>query len=167
MHKEADATGVIYVSVPRIFDLDSGKVLEPVVKGTIDAPEAASRAGVNYYLLVSSSNAVEATVYHGPAHGDTLGTWSRRTDECGGYAYGLCCFDASMKANCSWIRCVTSCLSSSIFHRAVQRCRSLVLSHLIYGTLSESHGSSSNSLGLFLSLGTYFSIASKNALNCS
>ncbi|KAF4437385.1 hypothetical protein F53441_13062 [Fusarium austroafricanum] len=62
------AHGVIYVSVPMVFDPDPIKFFNPVIKGTINTLEAASRAGVKRYVLSSSSKAVESTVYNHPHH---------------------------------------------------------------------------------------------------
>ncbi|KAJ3539655.1 hypothetical protein NM208_g5399 [Fusarium decemcellulare] len=60
----AGAAGVIYVSTPVIFDADPAKVINPVVKGTINTLNAAARARVKRYVLSSSSKAVESTVYN-------------------------------------------------------------------------------------------------------
>ncbi|KAF5542425.1 aldehyde reductase II [Fusarium napiforme] len=62
------AKGVIYVSTPIILNADPAKVVEPVVKGTINSLEAAARAGVKRYVLSSSSKAVESTNYNHPHH---------------------------------------------------------------------------------------------------
>ncbi|KAM0323769.1 hypothetical protein ACHAPQ_008572 [Fusarium lateritium] len=60
------AKGVIYVSTPIIFDPNPVRVLNPVIKGTINTLEAASRAGVKRHVLRSSSKAVESTIYDRP-----------------------------------------------------------------------------------------------------
>ncbi|KAF4334734.1 aldehyde reductase II [Fusarium beomiforme] len=44
------------------------QVVDPVVKGTINTLEAATRAGVKRYVLSSSSKAVESTNYNHPHH---------------------------------------------------------------------------------------------------
>ncbi|KAF5251799.1 hypothetical protein FANTH_3118 [Fusarium anthophilum] len=62
------AKGVIYVSTPIILNSDSAKVVEPVIKGTINSLEAAARAGVKRSVLSSSSKAVEPTNYNHPHH---------------------------------------------------------------------------------------------------
>ncbi|KAF4955761.1 hypothetical protein FGADI_4332 [Fusarium gaditjirri] len=62
------AKGVIYVSTPIILNPDPAKVVEPVIKGTINSLEAAARAGVKRYVLSSSSKAVESTNYNHPHH---------------------------------------------------------------------------------------------------
>ncbi|KAF5686537.1 aldehyde reductase II [Fusarium circinatum] len=62
------AKGVIYVSTPIILNSDPGKVVEPVIKGTINSLEAAARVGVKRYVLSSSSKAVESTNYNHPHH---------------------------------------------------------------------------------------------------
>jgi hypothetical protein len=49
------AAGVIYVSSPVLFDTDPAKVIAPTVNGTINALEAAARAGVKRYVLAGSS----------------------------------------------------------------------------------------------------------------
>lgn len=61
-----DASGVIYVSTPIVFDADPAKAVDPIVKGTINTLEAAAKAGVKRYVLSSSSKAVESTVYNVP-----------------------------------------------------------------------------------------------------
>lgn len=55
--------GVIHPSMPVIFDADPAKVLGPMVRGVINTLEAAARAGVQRYVLSSSSKAVADTVY--------------------------------------------------------------------------------------------------------
>ncbi|KAH9909326.1 putative aldehyde reductase 2 [Xylariomycetidae sp. FL2044] len=61
------AAGVIYVSTPVIFDADPARVIEPIVRGTLNTLEAAARAGsVQRYVLSSSSKAVEETVVNRP-----------------------------------------------------------------------------------------------------
>ncbi|QGI76994.1 hypothetical protein CEK25_001900 [Fusarium fujikuroi] len=62
------AEGVIYVSTPIILNADPARVVDPVVKGTINSLEAAARAGVKRYVLSSSSKAVESTNYNHPHH---------------------------------------------------------------------------------------------------
>ncbi|KAF5679183.1 aldehyde reductase II [Fusarium heterosporum] len=62
------AKGVIYASTPIIFDPNPDKVINPVIKGTINTLEASARAGVERYVLSSSSKAVESTVYDRPHH---------------------------------------------------------------------------------------------------
>ncbi|PNP85009.1 hypothetical protein FNYG_01534 [Fusarium nygamai] len=62
------AKGVIYVSTPIILNADPAKVVEPVIKGTVNSLEAAARAGVERYVLSSSSKAVESTNYNHPHH---------------------------------------------------------------------------------------------------
>ncbi|KAF5606157.1 aldehyde reductase II [Fusarium subglutinans] len=62
------AKGVIYVSTPIILNSDPEKVVEPVIKGTINSLEAAARAGIKRYVLSSSSKAVESTNYNHPHH---------------------------------------------------------------------------------------------------
>ncbi|KAI3574561.1 hypothetical protein IWW34DRAFT_854714 [Fusarium oxysporum f. sp. albedinis] len=62
------AKGVIYVSTPTIQNADPSKVVEPVIKGTINRLEAAARAGVKRYVLSSSSKAVESINYNHPHH---------------------------------------------------------------------------------------------------
>ncbi|KAL9574111.1 hypothetical protein ACKAV7_001887 [Fusarium commune] len=62
------ANGVIYVSTPIILNADPTKVVEPVIKGTINSLEAAARPGVKRYVLSSSSKAIESTNYNYPHH---------------------------------------------------------------------------------------------------
>ncbi|EXK80012.1 hypothetical protein FOQG_15434 [Fusarium oxysporum f. sp. raphani 54005] len=62
------AKGVIYVSTPIILNPDPAKVVEPVIKGTINSLEAVARAGVKRYVLSSSSKAVESTNCNHPHH---------------------------------------------------------------------------------------------------
>ncbi|KAM5526380.1 aldehyde reductase protein [Fusarium oxysporum f. sp. phaseoli] len=62
------AKGVIYVSTLTILNADSAKVVEPVIKGTINSLEAAARARVKRYVLSSNSKAVESTNYNHPYH---------------------------------------------------------------------------------------------------
>ncbi|OKL58583.1 hypothetical protein UA08_06376 [Talaromyces atroroseus] len=57
------AAGVIYVSTPIIFDPDPAKVVDQNVRSTINTLEAASKAGVQRYVLSSSSKAVETALY--------------------------------------------------------------------------------------------------------
>lgn len=52
--------------MPIIFDLNPDKAIDPIVRGTINTLDAASRAGVKRYVLSSSSKAVESTVYDQP-----------------------------------------------------------------------------------------------------
>ncbi|EGU84116.1 hypothetical protein FOXB_05363 [Fusarium oxysporum f. sp. conglutinans Fo5176] len=47
---------------------DPAKVVEPVIKGTINSLEAVAHAGVKRYVLSSSSKAVESTNYNHPHH---------------------------------------------------------------------------------------------------
>jgi nucleoside-diphosphate-sugar epimerase len=61
-----DASGVIYVSTPIVFDADPAKSIDPIVKGTINTLQAAAQAGVKRYVLSSSSKGVESTVYNTP-----------------------------------------------------------------------------------------------------
>ncbi|KAK7928939.1 hypothetical protein PG985_005937 [Apiospora marii] len=60
------AAGVIYPSMPIIFDTDPVKVYEPMIQGVVNTLEAAARAGVQRYVLSSSSKAVHSNVYDGP-----------------------------------------------------------------------------------------------------
>ncbi|PYH95892.1 NAD(P)-binding protein [Aspergillus ellipticus CBS 707.79] len=69
------AAGVIYVSTPVLFGSDPEKVVDPVVRGTINTLKAAARAGVQRYVLSSSSKAVEGTVYDRP-HTITVDTFN-------------------------------------------------------------------------------------------
>ncbi|RDW84103.1 uncharacterized protein DSM5745_04429 [Aspergillus mulundensis] len=69
------AAGVIYPSMPIIFDSDPSKVYDPVIKGVINTLEAASRAGVKRYVLGSSSKAVHSSVYNKP-YELTTDTWN-------------------------------------------------------------------------------------------
>ncbi|KAM0075306.1 hypothetical protein ACKRZS_012651 [Fusarium odoratissimum] len=62
------AKGVIYISTSTILNADPAKVVEPVIKGTINSLEAAARAGVKRYVLSSRSKAVESTNYNHPYH---------------------------------------------------------------------------------------------------
>ncbi|RKK70503.1 hypothetical protein BFJ69_g11765 [Fusarium oxysporum] len=62
------AKGVIYVSTPTILNADPSKVVEPVIKGTINRLAAGARAGVKRYVLSSSSKAVESINYNHPHH---------------------------------------------------------------------------------------------------
>ncbi|EWY92180.1 hypothetical protein FOYG_05765 [Fusarium oxysporum NRRL 32931] len=62
------AKGVIYVSTPTILNADPSKVVEPVIKVTINRLEAAARAGVKRYVLSSSSKAVDSINYNHPHH---------------------------------------------------------------------------------------------------
>ncbi|ENH75692.1 Aldehyde reductase 2 [Fusarium oxysporum f. sp. cubense race 1] len=62
------AKGVINVSTPIILNPDPAKVVEPVIKGTINSLEAVAHAGVKRYVLSSSSKAVESTNYNHPHH---------------------------------------------------------------------------------------------------
>jgi nucleoside-diphosphate-sugar epimerase len=57
------AAGVIYPSMPVIFDAEPAKVFDPMTKGVINTLEAAARAGVQRYVLSSSSKAVSSTSY--------------------------------------------------------------------------------------------------------
>lgn len=59
------AEGVIYVSTPVNFDPDPAMVVGPSVRSTINTLEAAAKAGVQRYVLSSSSKAVETTRYDG------------------------------------------------------------------------------------------------------
>ncbi|WYZ42275.1 hypothetical protein EsH8_V_001170 [Colletotrichum jinshuiense] len=49
-----------------IFDTDPDKAIDPVIKGLRNTLEAAARAGVQRYVLSSSSKAVESCVYNHP-----------------------------------------------------------------------------------------------------
>ncbi|KAF5856008.1 hypothetical protein ETB97_008028 [Aspergillus alliaceus] len=69
------AAGLIYVSTAIIFCPEPEKAVDPVERGTINTLEAASRAGVQRYVLSSSSKAVEATVYDQP-HKITVDTFN-------------------------------------------------------------------------------------------
>ncbi|KAK6371656.1 uncharacterized protein PV06_01323 [Exophiala oligosperma] len=60
------AAGVIYPSMPVIFDADPTKVFGPMVRGAINTLESAARAGVQRYVLSSSSKAVADTIYGEP-----------------------------------------------------------------------------------------------------
>ncbi|TVY70810.1 Aldehyde reductase 2 [Fusarium oxysporum f. sp. cubense] len=62
------AKGIIYVSTLIILNPDPAKVVETVIKGTINSLEAAARAGVKRYVLSSNSKAVESTNYNHPYH---------------------------------------------------------------------------------------------------
>lgn len=60
------AAGVIYTSMPIILDADIEKVWGPLKNGLINTLEAAARAGVQRYVLGSSSKGVATTNYTGP-----------------------------------------------------------------------------------------------------
>jgi hypothetical protein len=60
------AAGVIYVSVPIVFDTDPAKAIHPIVKGTINTLKASAEAGVSRYVLASSSKAVSSTIHDVP-----------------------------------------------------------------------------------------------------
>lgn len=52
--------------MPVIFDTDPAKVHGPMIQGVINTLEAAARAGVQRYVLSSSSKAVHSNAYTGP-----------------------------------------------------------------------------------------------------
>ncbi|KAL2835677.1 putative aldehyde reductase 2 [Aspergillus pseudoustus] len=60
------ASAVIYPSMPIIFNADTTKVHDPLIKGVLNTLAAAARAGVKRYVLSSSSKAVSSTVYNKP-----------------------------------------------------------------------------------------------------
>ncbi|PYI17216.1 putative aldehyde reductase 2 [Aspergillus violaceofuscus CBS 115571] len=60
------ASGVIYPSMPVIFDADPTKVVDPLIRGVVNALQAAARAGVQRFVLSSSSKAVRSTIYNEP-----------------------------------------------------------------------------------------------------
>lgn len=64
--RTVDASGVIYVSTPVVFDADPAKSIDPIVKGTINTLQAAAQAGAKRYVLSSSSKGAESTVYNIP-----------------------------------------------------------------------------------------------------
>ncbi|KAJ5659169.1 hypothetical protein N7507_005620 [Penicillium longicatenatum] len=57
------AAGVIYVSTPIVFYTDPTNVVVANIRSTINTLEAAAKAGVQRYILSSSSKAVETTTY--------------------------------------------------------------------------------------------------------
>lgn len=59
--------GVIFVSVPTIFDSRPEKVVDPLIKGITNTLVAAASAGVQRYVLNSSSKSADSTNYHKPA----------------------------------------------------------------------------------------------------
>ncbi|CAG9992992.1 unnamed protein product [Clonostachys byssicola] len=65
------AAGVIYVSTPVLFDPDPSKVVGSNIRSTINTLEAAAKAGVQRYVLSSSSKAVETTLYNDRRHNIT------------------------------------------------------------------------------------------------
>ncbi|KAL3469189.1 NAD(P)-binding protein [Aspergillus californicus] len=60
------AAGVIYVSVPVVFNPDPSIAVTPVVNGVLNTLSAAAKANVQRYVLSSSSKAVETIVYNTP-----------------------------------------------------------------------------------------------------
>lgn len=70
------ASGVIFVSVPTIFDPDPANVVEPLLNGLINSLKAASSAGVQRFVLNSSSKAVDSTDYGGQARELTVDTFN-------------------------------------------------------------------------------------------
>jgi hypothetical protein len=61
----AGASGVIYTSMPIIFNADPSKVVDPLVNGVLNTLRSAARAGsIKRYVLGSSSKAVSTTVYN-------------------------------------------------------------------------------------------------------
>lgn len=62
--------------MPIIFKTDLGEVAEPLIKGVVNTLAAAACAGVQRYVLSSTSKAVDATVYGGPPHELTVETFN-------------------------------------------------------------------------------------------
>lgn len=67
---------VVYVSTPVIFGTDTTKVVDPLVRGTINTLKAAAEAGIKRYVYLSSSKAVESCVYNVP-HKISVDTFNR------------------------------------------------------------------------------------------
>lgn len=75
------ASGVIFVSVPTIFNPDPSKVVDPLIRGLINSLEAAKAANVKRYVLNSSSKAVDSADYSRPARELTVDTFNHEAIE--------------------------------------------------------------------------------------
>ncbi|KAL3494424.1 putative aldehyde reductase 2 [Aspergillus germanicus] len=59
------ASGVIYTSIPIIFNADPKRVHEPLINGVLNTLRSAARASsIKRYVLGSSSKAVSSTIYN-------------------------------------------------------------------------------------------------------
>ena len=67
--------------MPMIFDSDTTKVFDPMIRGVVNTLQAAARAGVQRYVLSSSSKAVDYTIYDNPPHELTVDTFNNEAIE--------------------------------------------------------------------------------------
>lgn len=69
---------MILVSVPTIFDPNPEKVVDPLIKGIINSLTAAAAAGVQRYVLNSSSKATDSADYSRPRRKLTVDTFNQQ-----------------------------------------------------------------------------------------
>ena len=67
--------------MPMIFNSDTSKVFTPLMNGVVNTLQAAANAGVQRYVLSSSSKAVDYTIYDNPAHELTADTFNNEAIE--------------------------------------------------------------------------------------
>lgn len=70
------ASGVIFVSMPTTFDPEPANVVDPIIRGLTNTLEAAKVAGVQRYVLNSSSKAVDSADYGKPSRELTVDTFN-------------------------------------------------------------------------------------------